>query len=151
MNRRMMLQAGLALATAPIMSAVAQSARAEEMDHHHHHSSAGGKYTALTLSAAECLRVGQICLAHCHELLAKGEREMAACAASVTDMLATCDALLKLAASESKHLPKMASIALALCDECEKECRKHEKKHAQCRDCAKACADCAEQCRKVAA
>ena len=64
-------------------------------------------------------------------------------------MLAACDALMKLSASDSRFTPKMAAVALAICEDCEKECRKHEKKHKECKDCAEACVACARECKKA--
>ena len=140
MDRREML-AGAGLL------AVAGAALAAQDHSHHHHG--GGKYAALATSSADCLRVGQTCLAHCHVLLGQGDKEMGACAASVTQMLAACDALMKLSAADSRFTPKMAAVALAICEDCEKECRKHEKKHKECKDCAEACVACARECKKA--
>lgn len=153
MNRRNMMGASVALGAALL----AQRAMAADDHAHHHHDHGGGKpagphrHAALIASAGECLQTGQICLAECHRVLATGDKDMAACAATVTDMLATCDALLKLAAADSRHLPRLASLALAVCEDCEKECRKHEKMHSECRQCAEACVACAKECRKIAA
>lgn len=153
MDRRNMMGAGIALGAALL----ARSATADDHAHHHHHDHGAGKpagphkRAALIAGTSECLQAGQICLAECHRVLATGDKDMAACAVTVTEMLATCDALLKLAAADSRHLPKLASLALAVCEDCEKECRKHEKMHAECRQCAEACVACARECRKVAA
>jgi Cys-rich four helix bundle protein (predicted Tat secretion target) len=104
-------------------------------------------------SSADCLHIGQVCLAHCFVVLATGkEKEMAACGASVNELLATCEAMMRLAASNSKYVPRMAALTLTVCQDCEKECRKHEKAHRECKDCAAdACAACARECKKLAA
>lgn len=94
---------------------------------------------------------GQACLAHCIELLGKGEKEMAACAASVNELLAVCHSLQQLASARSKNLGKMAALAYEVCKQCEDECRKHEKKHKPCKDCAEACAACARECKALSA
>ena len=152
MDRREMMQSGLALTLAAAGPAMAQADKSGGAhDHHDHSAHSSGKYTALTNSAADCGHIGQVCLAHCFIVLAQGEKEMAACAAAVNQLLATCHALVQLAASDSKYVPKMAALALTVCLDCEKECRKHEKKHQQCKDCAEACAACAKECKKVAA
>jgi Cys-rich four helix bundle protein (predicted Tat secretion target) len=151
MDRREILQSGVALTLAVAGTAMAQSDKPMAgHDHHHDHGSAG-KYGALVHAAAECGHVGQVCLAHCLVLLGQGEKEIAACATSVSQMLATCQALLSLSTQNSKYVPKMAALALAVCEDCEKECRKHESKHKECKDCADACVACARECRKVAA
>ncbi|MBI4985414.1 MAG: Csp1 family four helix bundle copper storage protein [Rhodocyclales bacterium] len=144
MDRREMLAAAGSLAVA----AVSASALAAEHDHHHH---TGHPHQGLIESAAHCLMAGQACQAHCLELLGQGDKEMAACAASVNELLATCHALQQLASQKSKHLGKMAKVALDVCKQCEEQCRKHEKKHQTCRDCAEACAACAKECQKFAA
>jgi Cys-rich four helix bundle protein (predicted Tat secretion target) len=130
------------------MAGVAGSALAAEDHSHQQHG--GGKFQSLANASADCMHVGQTCLAHCHVLLGQGDKELGACAASVTQMLATCEALMKLAAGDSKYTPKIAALALVVCEDSEKECRKHEKKHPQCKDCAEACAACAKECKKAA-
>ena len=144
MDRREMLTAAAGIAVAT-MSA---QTFADEHDHHHH---TGHPYQGLIEATAHCLMAGQACQQHCIELLGQGDKEMAACLTTVTDMLATCQALQKLASQKSKHVGKMAGIALDVCKQCEEECRKHEKKHETCRACAEACAACAKECQKIAA
>ena len=129
---------------------MAGSAMAANHDHHHHHGSAR-KYGALAASSADCLKTGQACIAHCLVLLGQGEKEMAACAQSVSELLATCDALMQLSIQESKFTPAMAKVAAEVCAACEKECRKHEKKHAECKACADSCAACLKDCKAIAA
>lgn len=149
MDRRELMKSGLALSLAAASTAMAQADK--PVGAHQHHDHGGGKYAALVNSSSDCAHIGQACLAHCFIVLGEGEKEMAACASSVNQLLATCDALLKLAASNSKYVPKMAALTETVCLDCEKECRKHEKKHQQCKDCADACAACAKECKKVAA
>ncbi|WP_018411356.1 four-helix bundle copper-binding protein [Methyloversatilis thermotolerans] len=153
MDRRNAIGAGIAASLGGLL--LAGNAAAADGHEHHHHAQAkpGGphKHAALLEGTTNCLRAGEICHAECLRVLATGDKDMAACAVTVSDMLATCDALLKLAAADSRHLPKMAALAAAVCDDCEKECRKHEKMHSECRQCAEACVECARACRKVAA
>jgi len=143
-----MMQSGVvyALATAGA-SAIAQTGPAE----HNHHHGAGGANASLAGAAAACTSAGQGCLAHCVMLLGQGDKAMADCATKVSQMLATCEAMMKLAASNSKYVPKMAAIALAACNECGAECSKHAAKHQACKDCAEACAMCGAECKKVSA
>jgi Cys-rich four helix bundle protein (predicted Tat secretion target) len=127
---------------------ISANALAEEDHSHHHHT--GHPNQGLIESSAHCLMAGQACQQHCIELLGKGEKEMAPCMASTMEMLAACQALQQLASHKSKHLGKMARLTLDICLQCEEECRKHEKKHQVCRDCAEACAACAKECKKFA-
>ena len=106
------------------------------------------KFAGLAASSGDCLQTGEVCMAHCLVLLSQGEKEMAACAQSVSELMAVCSALQILALQDSKRTAAMAKVALDVCVACEKECRKHEK-HSQCKDCADACADCAKQCKAL--
>lgn len=137
------------LAAAGFAALAANSARAEEHNHHHHQ--AGPKYQALVDSAQSCLATGEACLSHCLELLGNGDKEMAACAKSVNQMLSMVETLRKLAITESKFLPRYASLCAEMCADCEKECRKHENKHAECKACANSCAACLKECKSVSA
>ena len=116
MNRREALLSGAAIAAA----AVVGRAQAAEMQHHHH---AAMTNTALVSAAADCIQKGQVCLNHCLYLLGQGDKEMAACAKSVNEMLALCGALQSLSNQESATLPRLAAIAMDACNQCEEECK----------------------------
>lgn len=152
MERRELIGlAGAMAALAASTTALAQGQKAgtKAGGHHHHH---GGAKTELLLDAvAECLNKGEVCIAHCIVLMGEGDKSVAGCARSVSETLALCEGLRKLAAQGSPRAKDMARLARAACLDCEKECRKHEKKHAECRDCAKACAACAKECEAFAA
>lgn len=142
MNRRELLLGGMALAG---VAAVGNAQAATEHEHHHGASAAG-----LAEVAADCAQKGEVCLNHCLELWAQGEKDMAACAMSVNQLLATCSALQQLANQKSKHLAKLARIAMDVCRECEDECKKFEK-HEACRVCGESCRACYNECKKIAA
>jgi Cys-rich four helix bundle protein (predicted Tat secretion target) len=144
-----------ALAGAALLAGVAQAQQKDDPKpagggHEHHHHGAG-KYAAVSGTARVCVEKGEICAAHCIELLAEGDKAMAACARSVSDMLAVCRGLASLAARESRYVPAYAKLAAEVCKACEDECRKHEDKHVQCKDCAESCAACAKECKAIAA
>ncbi len=148
MNRREALLSGIALAGA----AVVGHAQAAEMEHdheHHHHDMSIN--AGLISAAADCIQKGQVCLNHCLYLLGQGDKEMAACAKSVNQMLALCGSLQALANQESAYLPKLAAIAMDVCNQCEDECKKHASKHDACKACGESCAACAKECKKIAA
>lgn len=149
MDRREMLLGTLAAAVTTAAASTASAADANPHQHHHQHG--GAKHQKLIDSAAHCVATGEICLAHCHDLLGEGDKAMAACARSVSQLIAICAALRSVAAQNGTQLVKMAKVALDICKECEDECRKHEKKHSQCKDCADACADCAKHCKALTA
>jgi Cys-rich four helix bundle protein (predicted Tat secretion target) len=141
MNRRDLIAAGTTLV------ALSTAARAQ-MSHEHHDASAA---TPLLDAASTCVKVGMVCIDHCFQAFAAGDTSLAGCAREVDQMLSTCGTLAKLASLRSPQLPEMAKVALAVCQDCETECRKHADKHAPCKACAEACAACAAECRKIAA
>lgn len=145
MDRRDMLAgAGAILAAAATQGALAQG---EPHSHQHHHGKARNQ--ALVDSAADCVSKGEVCLDHCFDVLEQGEKEMAACARSVNQLVAVCAALRSLAAQDATQLKSYAKVAMNVCKECEDECRKHEKKHQECKDCGDACATCYKECKKL--
>jgi Cys-rich four helix bundle protein (predicted Tat secretion target) len=112
------------------------------------HEHVTGRFAALVASAAHCSQAGAVCLAHCHVRLAEGETALAACASSVSQLLAACDAMVTLASLDSQYVPAFAAVLHTICVDCEAECRKHPQ-HPQCVACGDACAECAEQCQAV--
>jgi len=111
---------------------------------------AGVANKPLVATASDCLGKGQICLSHCLDMLASGDKSMAACSKTANEMLAVCGAMLSLAAQGAPSIPKFAAVCLDVCRRCEAECRKHIQ-HTPCKDCAAACAACQVECKKVAA
>jgi Cys-rich four helix bundle protein (predicted Tat secretion target) len=146
MERRELLRS----AAAATIAAIAMGATAGEHDHNQHGGAAAGKYKGLITATAECVQTGDACLAHCLVLLGRGDKALAACARSVNELLAVCTALQKLATQESRYTVRYARLVAAVCDDCEKQCRKHEK-HAQCKTCADACASCSKECKGLTA
>jgi Cys-rich four helix bundle protein (predicted Tat secretion target) len=100
-------------------------------------------------TSSDCIKTGQACIAHCFDAFAAGDTSLAACARSVDQMMSVCGALQKLASAGSSNLPGLAKVALAICDDCERECRKHADHHDTCKACADACKNCAEACRSA--
>jgi len=151
MDRREVLTGLTVLAAA----AMAGNAGAEEkMDHEHmhmHHHHHDNPYKALLDATTGCMNAGEICLAHCIDLLSAGDTSMADCAHNVNQMLAVCTALHKLAAQESKYVPALAKIATETCKSCMEACKKHADMHQQCKDCMNSCETCSKECAKVAA
>lgn len=143
MRRRDLVQSIAVTALAGVaMQALAQN--------HAHHHGGSAPYQELIDSTAGCVTKGEACMAHCLVLLGQGDKTMAGCAQSVNQMLAVCNALLKLAAQNAKATKALAKLAGDVCADCEKECRKHAEKHSECKACADACADCIRQCKAVA-
>jgi Cys-rich four helix bundle protein (predicted Tat secretion target) len=146
MERRDVLAALGAVGT---MALASGSANANQSAEHHHHESSAPKMRPLITATANCVSTGEACLAHCLTLLGQGDKAMAECAASVNQMLAVCGALQSLAAQQSRLAPALAKVALNACAECEKNCKKHADKHAECKACLDACVECGKQCKAL--
>jgi Cys-rich four helix bundle protein (predicted Tat secretion target) len=147
MNKREWMTNSAVLA----LAAVAGKASAQAAPHAHHHMADPGPNAALMTAAADCTSKSQICLSHCLDLLAGGEKDMLGCGKAVNETIAICTALQALAAQDAKGLKALAKLAEETCLACEKECRKHEDKHSECKDCAESCVACAKQCKAIAA
>jgi len=100
--------------------------------------------------ARDCVARGEACIAHCSELLGKGDTTMVECARTSYDMTATMRALASLAASGSSHLPAFAKLAMEFCRDCQAACAKHADRHPVCKDCLDACTRTIAACQKIA-
>ena len=142
MNRREVLFAtGAAVVASTALPGVGQ-----DMPHHH---MGGAKNQALIDAASKCSSLAEVCVGHCVEMLAGGDKSLAACAASSREVAVVCDGLHSLAAQNSAHLASYAKITAEICKSCEAECRKHPE-HEVCKNCGDACAACAAECAKAA-
>lgn len=92
-----------------------------------------------------------ICVNHCIGLLDNGDKDLAVCATSVSQMLSLCSALQQLAHQNSRHLLVLAKVVLDACNDCEAECKKHADRHEPCKTCMESCRSCANQCRAALA
>lgn len=131
---------------AAVVAALTHDALGVQKEHHTHSPINQG----LVTSASNCVTLGEICLDHVHEVLAKGDSSLGECARSVSELIAACTALRSLAAQNSSFVPKYAKLTAEVCKSSEAECRKFEKSHAECKACADACAACIAECAKVA-
>ena len=148
MDRRHLLRA---TATLSIIG-LATQARAQ----HDHHAAASApvaaskpKYQPLQAAAADCVAKGQVCLAHCLQLLSTGDKAMGDCAQAVNQMLALCGALQNVAGQGGKLTPALAKVALSACEQCAEACKPHIEHHAECKACHDACLECGKQCKAV--
>jgi Cys-rich four helix bundle protein (predicted Tat secretion target) len=112
---------------------------------------AAKKHPALNTALDACITKGQACISHCMETFALGDTTMAACASAVQQMLPVCTATSYLAIYDSKRLEEMAQACVAVCEDCEKECRVHEEHQPECRACADACAAVIKEAKKLLA
>jgi Cys-rich four helix bundle protein (predicted Tat secretion target) len=159
MERRDFLKSAVAIATvAAAGSAVAEEHKMDmghdhmSMDHDHmsmggmhHHGNPNEKLIAAT---ADCIAKANICFQHCLTLLGEGDKVMAACAKSASQVSAICTALEQFAAGQSKNLSQLAKVAMDVCKDCEDECKKTEK-HPECKACGESCAACFKECKAL--
>lgn len=144
MDRRGVLYAmGAAAVSSSALPGIGQ-----DMSHHNMAGMGGAKYQMLIDVASTCASAAERCTSHCIEMLASGDKTLAACAASSREVAVVCGGLRSLAAQNSAHLASYARVAAEVCKSCEAECRKHPQ-HSVCKDCADACAACAIECGKV--
>ncbi len=105
-------------------------------------------------TTSECIRAGEVCVAHCTRELATGNKDMANCNARVHEMLAMVKTMLTLAASDSKLAPRVAAICADACKACADACAEHKEHwghgmHLECKACHDACLTCEEACRAL--
>lgn len=154
MNRRLAIRTPLALSLAALTThALAQ--------HEHHQASpasapqlapakaSGKNFRLVHAAAANCVAIGQLCQAHCLRMLSTGDKSMADCARTVSQMIPLCIALTSLAAQNSPMVPQLAKVALDACKQCADACKPHVEHHGECKDCFDACQECITQCKAV--
>ena len=142
-RRAILAKTGFLLAAGAVGKVLAE----EHPEHVHHHN--GGTHAAIIAAATACGDKGQACLSHCLSLFRAGDTSVANCAWWVEQMLPTCATMSRLLSLESPHIKGYAKVCIAVCEDCENECRKHADKHAACRDCAEACAECIKQIKTL--
>ena len=104
----------------------------------HDHSKHSAQQPKLLDASNNCTDKGTRCISHCLVAWTESDLELADCAKKVNEMNAICDGFSKILAANSNHVKSYAKICKAVCNECAKECRKHDK-HVECRECAEAC------------
>ncbi len=145
-RRDLLVGAGTLGAGALASSLLAGNAFAGEHEHMHGHNT-GSKNAKMIASLHECMRTGDVCISHCLMEFKAGDTAMADCAKVVLESGAFCAAHAKMAALDSARMKEICELSIKICSDCEKECRKHEKKHSSCKDCADACAACIKECK----
>lgn len=139
-NRRDLLAiGGMALASSGL-GATAYAA-------HHEGGHAKNPWAAVVEAAADCVGKGDVCVAHCAEMLAQGKKDMGECNKKAHQMLAMCKAMRSLAAQQSPLAKDIAQACIKACEECAEACKPHAKMHADCKACMDACNECAKACR----
>ena len=104
----------------------------------HDHSKHSAQQPKVLDATNDCVDKGTRCISHCLVAWTESDLELADCAKKVNEMNAICDTFSKLLSANSSHVKAYASICKSVCNECARECRKHDK-HIECRQCAEAC------------
>ena len=146
-DRRKILLGAAALATGLASESALSSSDKGHHDHHHQKN----PYTEIIDAALDCIKTGQACNDHCIQLIKAGDTTIADCMDVLAENLAMCGALAQMASYQSTHLAELAKVCIATCKDCEKECRKHEDKHEECKACAESCKECIAACKKIVA
>ena len=113
-------------------------------------------FAAVQKAAAECVRAGEACVAHCARELANGNTQMGKCNLSAHDMLAVCQAMLTLSSAESALAKRLAPVCADACAACSQACYEHQEHwahgmHLACKACYESCLACEKACRALAA
>jgi Cys-rich four helix bundle protein (predicted Tat secretion target) len=125
-------------------AAVAYTGTASSAMPGHDHSKHSAQLPDVLDATNACLDTGQRCIAHCLVSFQEGDLELADCASKVHEMQAVCGAFSYLLAANSEYTKAYAGICRKVCEDCEKECRKH-KEHIECKACADACLELVDQ------
>lgn len=155
-TRREALGLATAAAAGAMTLAAGLAAAGDEMDHSGHEGhdghaghDMGAKHQALINSANACLNKGEVCIAHCIELVKGGDTSLADCMKSVQGMLPMCAALVRLAALDAPRLKAFVAVCKDVCADCAAECKKHADKHAACKACMDSCDACIKDCKAL--
>ncbi len=105
----------------------------------HEHANHAPRHAGALDAANQCSQMARRCLAHCLVSFEEGDTVLATCARSVHNMISLCDAFSAQVTNNSKYIDGIAEVCRTSCVDCEKECRKHENDHVECKQCADAC------------
>lgn len=79
------------------------------------------------------------CISHCQKLLASGDKSVGNCLRTALDVEVSCDAVLRLAGTESTFTAAYAKASLAVMQACVEACKEHIEHHAECKACHDGC------------
>lgn len=154
-QRRLWLQrASASMLALGWASAQAQGSapKAGDAHQHHDHGSATSKPPAKAATKATpkgldellavyqtCLKNTRRCISHCQKLLASGDKSVGMCLRTALDVEVSCDAVLRLAGTESSFTGAYAKTSLAVMQACVDACKEHVDHHAECKACHDSC------------
>lgn len=124
------------------------------MDAFAHHAHAAEmkvdqKLQACATVCSDCQRVCDLCVTHCANLLAAGNKQHLSCLMHCRDCATCCAACSQVCASGGPLSAVMADCCAKCCDHCAKACEAFpDDKH--CKACAEECRKCQKACQAVA-
>ncbi len=145
-SRRALL-IGAGAVGAAVASGISLAGDAPGHKHEHH----APKNPTVLDAVNDCVVKAQQCAAHCLVAYQEGDTTLADCARKVNEMLPICRAFSYQLAANSPYVKALSAVCRQACEDCEKECRVHEDKHVECRECAEACAQVVAEIQKLAA
>jgi len=131
-----------------------QLAQAAAPAHEHDHAAmmaapaVPAKYAALVVPYQDCIRASQVCIAHCQQSLAQGDKSLGDCLRTALDTEVLCTAVAKLANLNSQFTPALAKQSIAVMQVCVDACKEHVDHHAQCKACHDACLKAIDAARR---
>ncbi len=105
----------------------------------HRHEDHAPRHPGVLEATNDCVVKGQQCAAHCLVAFREGDTTLADCASKVNEMLPICKAFSYQLAANSKYVKALSAVCRQACKDCEAECRKHDDKHVECKECGDAC------------
>jgi len=141
-RRELLIGAGAAIATATAGQALAAQHQGHG-DHEKHgkqdaHATPPTPARVVFDNSVALGVLGELCITFCFENIPKNTA-LLECAITAKEMIAVNAAVGELAVMDSPRLGGVARAALAVYDNCEAVCRKHEAHHEICRQCADQC------------
>jgi Cys-rich four helix bundle protein (predicted Tat secretion target) len=148
MNRKEFLK-NTALSVATVSTVSGLMAQSHDHEMKPGSASSKSKYSKAMMSAVHCQLAAENCLAHCINEMGKGDKSLVKCANSTREVIAACEAFVKMASFESSFTGKMADLCEDVCKACAAECKKHAEHHPECKECMDSCLSCAKEMSKV--
>ena len=86
-------------------------------------SAAPRRFDALIAPYQECTRAAEVCISHCQQLLAQGDKALGDCLRTALDTEVVCSAVLKLAGLNSNFTAALAKQSVAVMQACVDACK----------------------------
>lgn len=137
------------LAGATVAGLMVPLALARAENAHHHHQGEAQPQQDLIDAGLKCVNRGEVCTAHCIDLLGQGDTSLKDCLSAVSAMTPMCALLARYAALDAPRLKELAKVCIDVCNDCADACREHAQKHEACKACQESCEACAKACKDL--